>query len=80
MTVSVLGSIGGVGLWAGSGLPVELGAAAAIRVSGSGLATGIAALVVVGNVSFPVMVLAGVVEFDPDAGTHIAVEHQEEGS
>ena len=22
----------------------------------------------------------GVVEFDPDAGTHIAVEHQEEGS
>ncbi len=42
-----------------------------------GLATAVAAIVVVGNVSFPVMVLAGVVEFDPDAGTHIAAEHQE---
>lgn len=41
------------------------------------LATGIAALIVVGNVSFPVMVLAGVVEFDPDAGTHVAAEHSE---
>jgi succinate dehydrogenase / fumarate reductase, cytochrome b subunit len=37
-----------------------------------GLATGVATIVVVGNVSFPVMVLAGVVEFDPDAGTAVA--------
>jgi hypothetical protein len=34
--------------------------------------------VVVGNVSFPVMVLAGVVEFDPDAGTVIAGQHENE--
>ena len=33
------------------------------------LATGIATVVVVGNVSFPIAVLAGVVEFDPDAVT-----------
>jgi succinate dehydrogenase / fumarate reductase cytochrome b subunit len=37
-----------------------------------GLATAVATVVVVGNVSFPVMVLAGVVEFDPDAGTAVA--------
>jgi succinate dehydrogenase / fumarate reductase cytochrome b subunit len=37
-----------------------------------GLATAVATIVVVGNVSFPVMVLAGVVEFDPDAGTAVA--------
>jgi succinate dehydrogenase / fumarate reductase cytochrome b subunit len=42
------------------------------------LATAIATLVVVGNVSFPVMVLAGVVEFDPDAGTVIAGQHENE--
>ena len=41
------------------------------------LATAIAAIVVIGNVSFPVMVLAGVVEFDPDAGTVIAGEVEE---
>ena len=34
------------------------------------LATGIATIVVVGNVSIPVAVLAGVIEFDPDAVTH----------
>jgi succinate dehydrogenase / fumarate reductase cytochrome b subunit len=33
------------------------------------LATGIATAVVVGNVSFPIMTLAGVIEFDPDAVT-----------
>lgn len=41
------------------------------------LATAIAAIVVIGNVSFPVMVLAGVVEFDPDAGTVIHGEVEE---
>ncbi len=35
------------------------------------LATGVATIIVVGNVSFPVAVLAGVVEFDPDAVTHV---------
>jgi succinate dehydrogenase / fumarate reductase cytochrome b subunit len=35
------------------------------------LATAIATIVVVGNVSFPVMTLAGVIEFDPDAVTHV---------
>ena len=34
------------------------------------LATGIATIIVVGNVSFPVAVLAGVIEYDPDAVTH----------
>src|SRR5215207_1880231 len=34
------------------------------------LATAIATAVVVGNVSFPIMTLAGVIEFDPDAVTH----------
>jgi len=33
------------------------------------LATGVATIVVVGNVSFPVAVLAGIVEYDPDAVT-----------
>jgi succinate dehydrogenase / fumarate reductase cytochrome b subunit len=32
-----------------------------------GLATAIATIIVVGNVSFPIAVLAGVIEFDPDA-------------
>lgn len=38
------------------------------------LATGIATIVVVGNVSFPVAVLAGIVEYDPDA---VTVTHEE---
>ena len=33
------------------------------------LATGVATIVVVGNVSFPIAVLAGIVEYDPDAVT-----------
>ncbi len=39
------------------------------------LATGVATIVVVGNVSFPVAVLAGIVEYDPDA---VTVTHEEE--
>jgi succinate dehydrogenase / fumarate reductase cytochrome b subunit len=43
------------------------------------LATGIATLIVVGNVSFPIMTLAGVIEYDPDAVTpHAAVEEVSE--
>jgi succinate dehydrogenase cytochrome b subunit len=38
------------------------------------LATGIATIVVVGNVSIPVAVLAGVVDYDPDA---VTVTHEE---
>lgn len=38
------------------------------------LATGIATIVVVGNVSFPVAVMAGIVEYDPDA---VTVTHEE---
>jgi succinate dehydrogenase / fumarate reductase cytochrome b subunit len=38
------------------------------------LATGVATIVVVGNVSFPVAVLAGIVEYDPDA---VTVTHEE---
>jgi succinate dehydrogenase / fumarate reductase cytochrome b subunit len=38
------------------------------------LATAIATIVVVGNVSFPVAVLAGIVEYDPDA---VTVTHEE---
>ena len=38
------------------------------------LATGIATIVVVGNVSFPVAVLAGIVDYDPDA---VTVTHEE---
>jgi succinate dehydrogenase / fumarate reductase cytochrome b subunit len=34
-----------------------------------GLAAGVATVIVVGNVSFPVAVLAGVIEYDPDAVT-----------
>jgi len=34
-----------------------------------GLATGIATIIVVGNVSFPVAVQAGIIQFDPDAIT-----------
>ncbi len=39
------------------------------------LATGVATIVVVGNVSFPVAVLAGIVEYDPDA---VTVTHEQE--
>jgi succinate dehydrogenase / fumarate reductase cytochrome b subunit len=39
-----------------------------------GLATGVATIVVVGNVSFPVAVLAGIVEYDEDA---VTVTHEE---
>ena len=35
-----------------------------------GLAVGVATIIVDGNVSIPVAVLAGVIEFDPDAVTH----------
>jgi len=38
------------------------------------LATGIATVIVVGNVSFPIAVLAGIVDYDPDA---ITVTHEE---
>jgi succinate dehydrogenase / fumarate reductase cytochrome b subunit len=41
------------------------------------LATGIATIVVVGNVSFPVAVMAGVIEYDPDAVTHSLEEAAE---
>jgi succinate dehydrogenase / fumarate reductase cytochrome b subunit len=41
-------------------------------------AAGVATAIVVGNVSFPVAVLAGVVEYDPDAVTH-SVDAQEAG-
>jgi len=34
-----------------------------------GLAAGIATIIVVGNVSFPIMTLAGVIDFDPDVTT-----------
>ena len=39
-----------------------------------GLATGVAAVVVVGNLSFPVATLLGVIEYDPDAVTESIVE------
>jgi succinate dehydrogenase / fumarate reductase cytochrome b subunit len=38
------------------------------------LATGIATIIVVGNVSFPVAVLAGIIDYDPDA---VTVTHEE---
>jgi succinate dehydrogenase / fumarate reductase cytochrome b subunit len=38
------------------------------------LATGVATIVVVGNVSFPIAVLAGIVDYDPDA---VTVTHEE---
>ena len=41
------------------------------------LATGVATIVVVGNVSFPVAVLAGIVEYDPDAVT-VTLEEEAE--
>ena len=41
------------------------------------LATGVATIVVVGNVSFPVAVLAGIVEYDPDAVT-VTLEEESE--
>jgi succinate dehydrogenase / fumarate reductase cytochrome b subunit len=34
-----------------------------------GLAAGVATIIVVGNVSFPIMTLAGVIDFDPDVTT-----------
>ena len=34
------------------------------------IAAGVATLIVVGNVSFPIMTLAGVIEFDPDLATN----------
>ena len=42
-----------------------------------GLATGVATLIVVGNVSFPAAVLVGVIEFDPDAVTCCLEGHSE---
>lgn len=42
------------------------------------LATGIATLIVVGNVSFPIMTLAGVIEYDPNAVTAPAAEEVSE--
>lgn len=39
-----------------------------------GLAVGVATIIVVGNVSIPVAVLAGVIEYDPDA---VTVTHEE---
>jgi succinate dehydrogenase / fumarate reductase cytochrome b subunit len=41
------------------------------------LATGVATIVVVGNVSFPVAVMAGVIEYDPDAVT-VSLEEEAE--
>ena len=38
------------------------------------LAAGVATIIVVGNVSFPIAVLAGVIEYDPDA---VTVTHEE---
>jgi succinate dehydrogenase / fumarate reductase cytochrome b subunit len=42
-----------------------------------GAAAGVATLVVVGNVSFPIMTLAGVIEFDPDVTTVHELEEME---
>jgi succinate dehydrogenase / fumarate reductase cytochrome b subunit len=42
-----------------------------------GLATGVATAIVVGNVSFPIAVLAGVVEHDPDVTTVHELEEME---
>ena len=41
------------------------------------LATGVATIVVVGNVSFPVAVMAGIIEYDPDAVT-VSLEEEAE--
>jgi succinate dehydrogenase / fumarate reductase cytochrome b subunit len=43
-----------------------------------GAAAGIATIVVVGNVSFPIMTLAGVIEFDPDVTTVHELEEMEQ--
>jgi succinate dehydrogenase / fumarate reductase cytochrome b subunit len=43
-----------------------------------GAAAGVATLVVVGNVSFPIMTLAGVIEFDPDVTTVHELEEMEQ--
>jgi len=43
-----------------------------------GLATAVATIVVVGNLSFPVATLAGVIEYDPDAVTEPVVEEADE--
>lgn len=46
-----------------------------------GLATGVATIVVVGNVSFPVMTLAGVIEHDPSVpSVHTLHEASDEGA
>ncbi len=42
------------------------------------LATGIATLIVVGNVSFPILTLAGVIDFDPNAGTAVGEQTEME--
>ena len=42
-----------------------------------GLAAGLATAIVVGNVSFPIMTLAGVIEFDPDVTTVHELEEME---
>jgi succinate dehydrogenase / fumarate reductase cytochrome b subunit len=45
------------------------------------LATAVATIVVVGNVSFPIMTLAGVIEFDESVpSVHTLHESAEEGS
>jgi succinate dehydrogenase / fumarate reductase, cytochrome b subunit len=43
-----------------------------------GLAAGLATIVVVGNVSFPILTLAGVIEFDPDVTTVHELEEMEQ--
>jgi succinate dehydrogenase / fumarate reductase cytochrome b subunit len=43
-----------------------------------GLATGIATIIVVGNVSFPIAVQAGIIDFDPDAITCCVNGEEEE--
>ena len=43
-----------------------------------GAAAGVATIIVVGNVSFPIATLAGIIEFDPDAITCCVEEHGSE--
>jgi succinate dehydrogenase / fumarate reductase cytochrome b subunit len=46
-----------------------------------GLATGVATIVVVGNASFPIMTLAGVIEFDESVpSVHTLHEASDEGA
>ncbi len=45
-----------------------------------GLAAGVATIIVVGNCSFPIMVQAGIIEYDPTAVTHPVEAAVEEGS